>query len=316
MASGFGLRVLLLSLLAVGQHANELSYRSGGSKTVTPYFEQAESFQRRPKPYEPSAQQGSSLSSYGQSYTDSGSSGNRKPAAAPYSGSYGSGVDGYSPERSVSTHKPPIIRQNPQQPTQGVYQSKDNMWDIALQQNENVVETAVASSRGIEIYLGSQPEAGRANGYPSKPQQPGYQSKPQQPGYQSKPQQPQQPGYQSKPQQPGYQSKPQQPGYQSKPQSKPQQPSYQSKPPSKPQQPSYLKPQQLSYQSKPQEPQFQPRQPKPQQGVQQSKDVMWDLDFYPESGSPRRSRPIPIASRDYPGWKQPLVPVFNRNHRL
>ncbi|AWP21161.1 putative protein piccolo-like [Scophthalmus maximus] len=80
MASGFRVRVLLLSLVAFGPHAEALSYRSGGSSGVKPYFE-------HPEGSSGPAQPGGSPSRSGPS--GSGSSDKLKPAAGGYSGSHG-----------------------------------------------------------------------------------------------------------------------------------------------------------------------------------------------------------------------------------
>ncbi|XP_039976918.1 adhesive plaque matrix protein-like isoform X2 [Xiphias gladius] len=274
MASGFCVRVLLLSLIAFGPHANALTYRMRGSTGNKPYFEVAEDFPSGHKPglassgYESSVQPGGSLGSSGPSYPDSSSSEKVKPAGAgDYIGSYGRQVGGYSRERSVSTYmpdprSPSKPRQNPQQPH---------------------YQTEMHSQRQSASY----PAKPQQPSYPAKPQQPSYPAKPQQPSYPAKPQQP---SYPAKPQQPSYPAKPQQPsvtqskagmwdialpqnrntiesgvpsGYGIVTRSDRQSPSY----PAKPQQPSYpAKPQQPSYPAKPQQP-----------SVTQSKAGMWDI---------------------------------------
>ncbi|GAA6229916.1 proline-rich protein 4-like [Lates japonicus] len=197
MPSGFCVRVLLLSLLAFGPHAKALSYRSGGSGGIEPYFQVAEDFPGNHRP-------GLTLSSYESSAQPRGSLGSSGPSAGGYSDSYGRQVDGYSRERSVSSYKPdPMIRtkprENPQQPryqnNANIPQTKAGMWDVAFPQNVNRFESGIVSSHGIEMHSGRQSED-----KPQQPKQPVYPPKPQQ--------QPKQPVYPPKPQQPSYLAKP------------------------------------------------------------------------------------------------------------
>ncbi|XP_054462598.1 uncharacterized protein LOC129097719 [Anoplopoma fimbria] len=118
MSRGSCVRLILLSLTFC-QHANVLSYRSGGSYGVQPFFDY------------------------------SGSS----------SHSRGGKVDSNSPEGSVSSYRPRSlnIQQNSQKPLQtnpdgnGVLQTKAGMWDLLLPQNGKRFESGIASSRGIVI---------------------------------------------------------------------------------------------------------------------------------------------------------------------
>ncbi|XP_034456969.1 adhesive plaque matrix protein-like [Hippoglossus hippoglossus] len=154
MASGLCVRVLLLSLLAFGPHAEAPSYRSGGSSGVTPYFKSPSALLGDQNPglasssYESSAQADGSQGGSGPSYPEGGSSDELEPAGAGGdTGYYGRQVDGNSQERSVSSYRPdPIIpskpsyQPKPQQPSS--YQPKpqkkpgtpstDFMWDFAL----------------------------------------------------------------------------------------------------------------------------------------------------------------------------------------
>ncbi|XP_042338028.1 protein piccolo-like, partial [Plectropomus leopardus] len=208
--------VLLLSLLVFGQHAEALSYRSGGSNNIKAYFNYPRSFKPAPSGEASSAQPGGFLVGSGSSFTEGGSSADLKPAAQSeggYSGPQGWRVDGYSPERSVSTYRPrpPIIqkpRPNPQPPqtnpsSQGVPQTKAGMWEFPFLQNTRSVGMGVSSSPGIDMQSRHQIKLDYVNpskpSYPSKPvPQPSYPSKPvPQPSYPSKPVP--QPSYPSKP---------------------------------------------------------------------------------------------------------------------
>ncbi|XP_067467982.1 relA-associated inhibitor-like [Thunnus thynnus] len=199
-------RLLLLSLLAFGQYAKELSYR--GSSGIKPYFELAEDFPRSYKPalasssYARSALPGGSQGSYGPTETTSLES--LKPIPAPsagdYGGSYGRQVNSYSPEGSVSSYRPGLLmaqkpRQTPEQPhyqinpnTNGVLQTKAGMWDLALPQNGDRFESGVVSSYGIEMHSDkpAKPQPQPSPSYPAKPQP---QPQPQRsPSYPAKPQ--------------------------------------------------------------------------------------------------------------------------------
>ncbi|XP_029298890.1 basic salivary proline-rich protein 4-like isoform X1 [Cottoperca gobio] len=309
MSSGFCVRVLVLSLLTLGQQAKALGFRSGGSGGISPHFD----FSRSLKPastssYERHSQPEGFLGRSVPSYTKGGSAA-ALSAGGPrsYHVSSGRHVAGYSPKGSVSSYRP--VTQPPQNNpyAQGAIQSKTGMWSKLL--SGNVFESGIASSYGIKMLSVPQPELESAvpskrPGYESKPQRPGYESKPQRPGHQSKPEpQPQRPGHQSKPQpqRPGHQSKPQpqRPGHQSKPQ--PQRPGHQSKPQPHPQ----------GYQSKPQRPGHQSKpQPQPQQPGHQSKPQQPG----PQPQQPGHQRYIPMASPDHPRWQQQLPPVYNRHH--
>ncbi|KAM8767373.1 uncharacterized protein AB9X84_006253 [Acanthopagrus schlegelii] len=275
MASGFCVRVLLLSLFGFVQHANALSFRSGGY-SGTRHYQLAEDFPWSHKPafappsYENAAQP---RGHWGHSYPD-------RPAASAgrFSGSDGREVVSYSPEGSVSSYgSGSPIEQKPREKPQHQPNSSGNAY-----------ESAVVSSYGIQMQAEPQQP-----GYPPRPQQPGYPPRPQQPGY---PPRPQQPGYPPKPQQPGYPPKPQQPGYPPKP----QQPGY----PPKPQQPGYPpKPQQPGYPPKPQQPGY---PPKPQPSIVQSKAGMWDIALPQDDIAPSSSRPM--ASVYNRGQQQPAYP--------
>ncbi|KAG7215524.1 hypothetical protein INR49_014691, partial [Caranx melampygus] len=278
MASGFCVRVLLLSLLAVGQNAQRLSYRSGGVSGIKPHFDPAIGFPKGHKPdiaspgYESSAQSGGFLASSSSSYPDSDSFQNLKPADVGYKGgSYGRQVDGHSRDGSVTSYRPSKPRENPQQPHShpnldaNVFQTKVGMWAVASPHSGNRFESGIASSNGIEMVSAGQSETRlQEDGYPAKPQstypaQPQPHPSPQQPAYPAKPQPQPRPG----PQQPTYPAKPQ-------PRPGPQQPTYPAKPQPRPgpQQPAYLAkpqphpgPQQPAYPAKP--------QPQPRPGPQQ-----------------------------------------------
>ncbi|XP_056255632.1 PGC-1 and ERR-induced regulator in muscle protein 1-like [Seriola aureovittata] len=222
MASGYCVRVFLLSLLAFGPHAKALSYRSRGAGIIKPYFDQAEGFSGSHKPdsaspkYESPAQPGGFIGSSGPSYPNTGSFENLKPAGTKgYSGSYGREVDGYSPDGSVSSYRRAKPRDNPQQPS--VLQTKAGMWDIAASQNGIGFGSGIASSYGIEMASDHQSE--------TRLQKPSYldQAQPQ-------------PSYPGKPQ---LQPRSQQPSYPGKPQPRPQRPSYPAQPQPRPQRPSY-----------------------------------------------------------------------------
>ncbi|XP_034456960.1 adhesive plaque matrix protein-like [Hippoglossus hippoglossus] len=290
MASGLCVRVLLLSLLAFGPHAEALSYRSGGSSGVTPYFKSPSALLGDQNPglasssYESSAQADGSQGGSGPSYPEGGSSDELEPAGAgSYTGYYGRQVDGNNQERSVSSYRPdPIIpskpKENPMQPShQANLQTKKGMWNL-FPNNGNAFQLGTVSSSGIMM------EYAPSSDQP-KPQQPSsYQPKPQQPS-----------SYQPRPQQPSsYQPRPQQPS------------SYQPRP----QQPS-------SYQPKPQQPSsYQPQQPS---SGTPSTDDMWDfalshdvafdpyeeLPTYPEVNvGPRNFRPTYMVAPNHPGWQQ------------
>ncbi|XP_023276553.1 basic salivary proline-rich protein 3-like [Seriola lalandi dorsalis] len=339
MASGYCVRVFLLSLLAFGPHAKALSYRGGGSSIIKPYFAQAEGFSGSHKPgsaspkYESPAQPGGFIGSSVPSYPNTGSFENLKPAGAGgYSGSYGRQVDGYSPDGSVSSYRRSKPRDNPQQPhfktqlnAKGVLQTKAGMWDVASPQDGNRFDSGIASSHGIEMASGHQSETRpQKPSYPAqpRPQQPSYpgkpQPRPQQPSYPGKPQpRPQQPSYlgypgKPQPQQPSYPGKPQprpQPSYPGKPQLQPrsQQPSYPGKPQPRPQRPSYPvqpqpRPQRPSY---PAQPQPQPRPQHPSYPAQPQPQPRPQRPSYPAQPQPqpRPQRP------SYPGQPQPSYPA-------
>ncbi|XP_068566753.1 uncharacterized protein [Cebidichthys violaceus] len=340
----FCVRVLVISLLDFGQHANALSYRSGGSSGIMPHFD----YPGNHKPafastYERSAHPGGFLGSSGSSHSESGR------------------VDSYSPERSVFSYLPGSrIIQKPTQDSQqappanananGVFQTKDAMWDFALPKNGKRFGLGIASSSGIGMQAGPQPR--------SKPQQTSYwpRSKPQQTSYWPR-SKPQQTSYwpRSKPQQTSYRPrtiyrppqgtsygpppKPQEPIYRPPqgisygPPPKPQEPIYRPPqginygPPPKPQEPIYRPPQGISYRPppKPQEPIYRPPQginygppPKPQES-----SYRYGMRDYPSLRSssgpnvqpadlnvdPRSSRQFPMASPDHPRWQNPLVLV-------
>ncbi|XP_034747478.1 uncharacterized protein LOC117956489 [Etheostoma cragini] len=187
MSSGFCVRVLVLLLLTFGQHAEALSYRSGGSKEVKPYF----GFQSL-KP---------------------ASSENLKPATAPSAGgdrgSYGRQVDGYSPEGSVSSYRPgPPIIQKPRQQTQQPLQTNSNAGVLLTKAEIPKTEdpmSGIASSYGILMYASPQSESTwqpkpPQQSYQKKSQQPSYPFKPQEPASMVRPQQLSSPDYLSKPQ--------------------------------------------------------------------------------------------------------------------
>ncbi|XP_047200185.1 protein piccolo-like [Hippoglossus stenolepis] len=189
MASG-----LCVSLWA---HAEALSYRSGGSSGVAPYFKSPSALLGDQNPglasssYESSAQADGSQGGSGPSYPEGGSSDELEPAGAGGdTGYYGRQVDGNSQERSVSSYRPdPIIpskpKENLMQPShQAILQTKKGMWNL-FSNNGNAFQLGEVSSPGIMTdYAPSS--------YQPKPQQPSsYQPKPQQPSsYQPKPQQP------------------------------------------------------------------------------------------------------------------------------
>nr|XP_033945306.1 sporozoite surface protein 2-like isoform X6 [Pseudochaenichthys georgianus] len=293
MYFGLCVRVLVMSLLIVGQQAKALSYRSGGSSGITPHFD----FSRSLKPASTSSDDSSAqpervLGSYSPFHADGDLSETLKPAAAPsaggYRGSHGRQVDGYSPEGSVSSYGPsqPIIRKPNQLPqanpsANGVLPSKAAPWAFPLPPNPNYFQSGIASSSAIVMHSGPY----------SKPQKPKNLPKPQQAGYKPKPHQPkpQQAANPSHPLQSWYHPKPQQakPYQPSNPQqAKPYQPAYPLNPqratnPSSPLQSRYQpKPQQRSYPSHPQ--QAKPQQAEPLQGVLQSKAGMW---HFPSEGS-------------------------------
>nr|XP_033945308.1 sporozoite surface protein 2-like isoform X2 [Pseudochaenichthys georgianus] len=317
MYFGLCVRVLVMSLLIVGQQAKALSYRSGGSSGITPHFD----FSRSLKPASTSsddisAQPERVLGSYSPFHADGDLSETLKPAAAPsaggYSGSHGRQVDGYSPEGSVSSYGPsqPIIRKPNQLPqanpsANGVLPSKAAPWDFPLPPNPNSFQSGIASSSAIVMHSGPY----------SKPQKPKNLPKPQQAGYKPKPQQAANPSHplqswyhpkpqQTKPNQPSYPSNPQQakPYQPSNPQqAKPYQPSnpQQAKPyqPSNPQQakpyppsnPQQAKPNQPAYPLNPQRatnpsrPLLSRYQPKPQQRSYPS---------HPQHAKPQQAEPL------------------------
>ncbi|KAK5910758.1 hypothetical protein CgunFtcFv8_004994 [Champsocephalus gunnari] len=250
MYFGLCVRVLVISLLIFGQQAKALSYRSGGSSGITPYFD----YSRSLKPASTSSDDSSAqpervLGSYSPFHADGALSETLKPAAAPsaggYSGSHGRQVDGYSPEGSVSSYGPsqPIIRKPNQLPqanpsANGVLPSKAAPWAFPLPPNPNSFQSGIASSSAIVMHSGPY----------SKPQKPKNLPKPQQAGYKPK-------AHQPKPQQAANPSNPLQSWYQPKPQ-------------------------QRSYPSHPQ--QAKPQQAEPLQGVLQSKAGMW---HFPSEGS-------------------------------
>ncbi|XP_034400755.1 altered inheritance of mitochondria protein 3-like isoform X2 [Cyclopterus lumpus] len=283
MYFGFCVRVLVLSLLTLGQDANALGERRGGSSGIKPLFEYTSNHKLvLPSDIESSAQAGRFIGSSGSSHSAVGQ------------------VDRYSPQGSVSSYG-----SNPN--AKGVIQTKAGMWDYVSPENGIRFVSGIASSGGIVMEAGPQPLSElqpsvylphhqSPSGYQLK--QTGYQTpsvyqpKPHQAGdqfpsvYQPKPHQ--SPSvYQSKPQQAGYQSKPQQPRHQSPAvyQPKPQQTVYQSPSMYQPQKPRHQspsvyqpKPQQTVYQSpsiyQPQKPRHQSPsvyQPKPQQTVYQPK---------------------------------------------
>nr|XP_019965071.1 PREDICTED: calcium-binding protein P-like [Paralichthys olivaceus] len=310
MASGLCVRVLLLSLLAFGPHAGALSYRSGDSSGVTPYFKVPSALLRGHKPalapsrYESSAQTGGSQSGSGPSYPEGGSSDELEPAGARgYTGYYGRQVDGNSQEGSVPSYRPnPMIpskpRENPLQPSYHAnpdnIQTKKNMWNFAFPNNGNKFQLGSVSSSGIKMDiapLSYQPQ--QLSSY--QPQQPKQLS-----SYQ--PQQPKQPS--------SYQPSSYQPQQPKQPSSY-QPSSYQ---PQQPKQPSSYQP--SSYQ--PHQPQ-QPSSDQPQQPVMQRKDDMWDfalspdgvafdpdeMSTYPEGNvEPRNFRPTLMVAPNHPGWQR------------
>nr|XP_033945312.1 sporozoite surface protein 2-like isoform X1 [Pseudochaenichthys georgianus] len=329
MYFGLCVRVLVMSLLIVGQQAKALSYRSGGSSGITPHFD----FSRSLKPASTSSDDSSAqpervLGSYSPFHADGDLSETLKPAAAPsaggYRGSHGRQVDGYSPEGSVSSYGPsqPIIRKSNQLPqanpsANGVLPSKAAPWAFPLPPNPNSFQSGIASSSAIVMHSGPYSKPQKPKNLP-KPQQAGYKPKPQQAAnpsnplqswYHPKPQQtkPNQPSYPSNPQQ----AKPYQPSnpQQAKPyppsnpqQAKPYQPAYPLNPlratnPSSPLQSRYQpKPQQRSYPSHPQ--QAKPQQAEPLQGVLQSKAGMWHFtsEGSVSSGSNVQAKPYQPAN--------------------
>nr|XP_033945314.1 DNA-directed RNA polymerase II subunit RPB1-like isoform X3 [Pseudochaenichthys georgianus] len=348
MYFGLCVRVLVMSLLIVGQQAKALSYRSGGSSGITPHFD----FSRSLKPASTSSDDSSAqpervLGSYSPFHADGDLSETLKPAAAPsaggYRGSHGRQVDGYSPEGSVSSYGPsqPIIRKSNQLPqanpsANGVLPSKAAPWAFPLPPNPNSFQSGIASSSAIVMHSGPYSKPQKPKNLP-KPQQAGYKPKPQQAAnpsnplqswYHPKPQQtkPNQPSYPSNPQQ----AKPYQPSnpQQAKPyppsnpqQAKPYQPAYPLNPlratnPSSPLQSRYQpKPQQRSYPSHPQ--QAKPQQAEPLQGVLQSKAGMWHFtsEGSVSSGSNVQAKPYqpaypsnPLQSRYRPKPQQPSYP--------
>ncbi|XP_032377056.1 calcium-binding protein P [Etheostoma spectabile] len=278
MSFGFCVRVLVLSLLTFGQHAQALSYRSGGSNEVKPYF----GFERSLKP---------------------ASSENLKPATAPRAGSdrgYGRLVDGYSQEGSVSSYRPgPPIIQKPRQQTQQPLLTNSNAGVLTKAESPKTGDpmSGIASSYGIMMYASPQSEST----WQPKPPQQLYQKKSQQTSYPDYPFKPQEPTSMLRPQQRAYPSKlhetsdpvrPQQrayPDYLAKPQEpasmvRPQQRAYPAYP-SKPQQPADLvRPQPRAYPSK----------------LQETSDLV---------------RPQPRAYPDYPsGPQQPADTVRPQQH--
>ncbi|KAK5936350.1 hypothetical protein CgunFtcFv8_027786 [Champsocephalus gunnari] len=247
MYFGLCVRVIVISLLIVGQQAKALSYRSGGSSGITPHFDYSRSLQpASTSSDDSSAQPERVLGSYSPFHADGALSETLKPAAAPsaggYSGSHGRQVDGYSPEGSVSSYGPsqPIIRKPNQLPqanpsANGVLPSKAAPWAFPLPPNPNSFQSGIASSSAIVMHSGPY----------SKPYQP---SNPQQ----------------AKPYQPAYPLNPQRATNPSSPLLSRYQP----------------KPQQRSYPSHPQ--QAKPQQAEPLQGLLQSKAAMW---HFPAQGS-------------------------------
>nr|XP_040045716.1 formin-like protein 14 isoform X5 [Gasterosteus aculeatus aculeatus] len=155
MSLGFGVRVLVLSLLAFGHDANALRDKSEGISGIGPLF----SYPRRRSPafvsqYESSAQPGGFLG------TQSGN--------GP--------VDGYSRDGSVSSYVPSsqILRKSPknsQQPPQtntygnGVLWTNSGNLDLVPQQKGYSIESGIASSSAIIMQSDPQPSAFNL-GYP------------------------------------------------------------------------------------------------------------------------------------------------------
>ncbi|XP_074542306.1 uncharacterized protein LOC141802637 [Halichoeres trimaculatus] len=269
MASGFGVRVLLLSLLVFGGRAEGLSYRSGGSHRGDPHFDLAEDFPNHYKPesssHGGSGPHGSPLSSFSPSFPEGGFSHSMKPQGGQGDGYRPGGVPSSKPDpldllRRRKNQEAQIYQTSPN--TDGVLQTKAGMWDFPPLPDGYRFEPSVISSEGTEEPAG--PEVG--------PQKPRYPSKPQQQSYVG---QPQQPSYVGQPQQPSYVGQPQQPSYVGQPQ-----------------QQSYVgQPQQPSYVGQPQ----QPQQPSSKTDGVQSKANMWD--FLPSPGG-YRFEPSVISGED------------------
>ncbi|XP_034400811.1 uncharacterized protein LOC117738798 [Cyclopterus lumpus] len=189
MYFGFCLRVLVLSLLTLGQDANALGERRGGSSGIEPLFEYTSNHKLvLPSDIESSAQAGRFIGSSGSSHSAGGQ------------------VERYSPEGSVSSYG-----SNPN--AKGVIQTKAGVWDYVSPENGKRFVSGIASSGRIVMKPGPRPPS---EPKPSVYQLSVYQPKPLQPRYLSKPQQPRYP-YSSKPQQAVYQPKPQQVGIQIQP---------------------------------------------------------------------------------------------------
>nr|XP_020478256.1 uncharacterized protein LOC109973195 [Monopterus albus] len=152
-----GVCVKLLLLLTCGQFAHAFISKKAGSSGIKPSSKLAEEF---PTSYVSaslylsavgSAQPGVAPGSSGPSYSQSGSSGNLRPAAAPSaggdSGLYGRPVEGYVAERLLPGYKSdPVIRSRHRASSQ---------WGSPVPQKEN---RFIVSSYAIEMRSESRPQ--------------------------------------------------------------------------------------------------------------------------------------------------------------
>ncbi|XP_037831821.1 uncharacterized protein LOC108246355 isoform X1 [Kryptolebias marmoratus] len=131
MASGFCLRVLLLSLMTYGQLALGNIYRHG-SKIIRPYTEQAEA---SPWTYNPvSSTYDISVHPRGSKATSTFPDGPKTSVSRQGPSHFFSGqVDSYSPSGSVSSYKPASVqwrpKQTPQQSQSSFFQVRPGAWD-------------------------------------------------------------------------------------------------------------------------------------------------------------------------------------------